>query len=171
MFLDMSVRYYMSLRPDNSSHFGAGESPWGMLLFSYVTKVVWLGNTAASVEVADLPIVPVAIRATYNFSQMQRGIHENQRRIASWHLRTGSGWILTYHMLRHNWARISVMLVLAAVVAGLFYTPALFMKWFVAYLEVKEDRREKAWGWVYIVGIFVTNATTNIRTSNTLTPK
>lgn len=96
---------------------------------------------------------------------MQHELQENRHRIASWHLRTGSGWILTYHMLRLNWAGISLMLVLAVIAAGLFYAPALFMKWFVAHLEVSPDRQEIAWGWVYIVGIFASNAAVCLRTS------
>lgn len=35
----------------------SGASPWDYIFFSYSTKVVMLGNTAESLEIADLPIV------------------------------------------------------------------------------------------------------------------
>jgi hypothetical protein len=129
-------------------------------LFSYTTQVVWLGNTAASLEVADLPIVPGDMRATYNYSKMQRAMREIQVRIGSWRPRTGSGWTLAYRILRPNWAIITVMMVLAAIAACLFYAPALFLRQFVAYLEVDPDRKDPGWGWVYVAGIFGTNAAT-----------
>ena len=96
---------------------------------------------------------------------MQREMRENVRQIAGWQLRTGSGWMLTYHILRLNGASLLAMLALAVVAAGLFYTPALFIERLVAYLEVNGDRQEMAWGWVYVVGIFVANITMFLGTS------
>lgn len=51
---------------------------------------------------------------------------------------------------------------LAAVSAVLFYSPALFLQKFVAYLEVDTAREDTGWGWVYVVGIFASNAVTYI---------
>ncbi|KAG8811356.1 hypothetical protein FRC17_002509, partial [Serendipita sp. 399] len=48
------------------------SSVWGVLLFSYTTSVVMLGYTAASLETADLPILPASMRSTYIFSHMRR---------------------------------------------------------------------------------------------------
>ena len=138
----------------------------GLLLFSYTTSVVWLGNTAASLEVADLPVVPADMRAAYNYSKMQRALREIQLRIGSWRPRTGSGWILAYRMLRLNWQIIMTMMVLAAVSACLFYAPSLFLQQFVAYLEVDPGRKDTGWGWVYVAGIFATNATTYLGASH-----
>lgn len=154
-----SVGMRIRLCPESSSlPSHAGDSILGCLLFSYTTKVVWLGNTAASLEVADLPVVPGDMRATYNYSKMRRAMREIQLRIGSWRPRTGSGWTLAYRMLRLNRFIITVMMVLAAVAACLFYTPALFVRLFVAYLEVDQDRKDTGWGWVYLAGIFITNA-------------
>jgi len=144
---------------ESSLSFYAGDSPWGTLLFSYTTKVVWLGNTATSLEVADLPIVPADMRATFNYSKMRRAMHQIQLRIGSWRPRSGSGWTLAYRMVRLNWMTITVVMVLSAISACLFYTPALFLRQFVAYLEVDRDRRDTGWGWVYVAGIFATNVT------------
>lgn len=140
--------------------FYAGDSPWGALLFSYTTKVVWLGNTSASLEVADLPIVPADMRATYNYSKMRQAMREIQLRIGSWRPQAGSGWGLAYRMLRLNWAVITITMVLAAISACLFYAPALFLQRFVAHLEVDPDRKNSGWGWVYVAGIFATSAAT-----------
>jgi hypothetical protein len=104
------------------------------------------------------------MRATYNYSKMKRAMRDIQLRVGSWRPRTGSGWGLAYRMLRLNWFVITVMMVLAAVAACLFYTPALFLRQFVAYLEVDRDRKDTGWGWVYLAGIFVTNATVYIGT-------
>ncbi|KAF8888602.1 hypothetical protein BD779DRAFT_451345 [Infundibulicybe gibba] len=35
-------------------------SPWDTLLFSYTTKVVWLGNLASGLEIGDLPVAPAS---------------------------------------------------------------------------------------------------------------
>jgi hypothetical protein len=129
-------------------------------LFSYTTKVVWLGNTAASLEVADLPIVPGGIRATYNYSRMRQAMRNIRSRIGSWRLRTGSGWALTYTLLRLNWAITTVTLILSGISASLVYAPALFLQKFVAYLEVDRDRKEMEWGWVYVAGIFTASVAT-----------
>lgn len=137
-------------------------------MFSYTTKVVWLGNNSASLEVADLPIVPADMRATYNFSKMQRALREIQLRIGSWRPRPGSGWILTYRLLRLNWLIITIVIVLAAVSACLFYAPSLFLQQFVAYLEVDPGRKDTGWGWVYVAGIFATNAITYLGASHSL---
>jgi hypothetical protein len=44
--------------------------------------------------------------------------------------------------------------------ATLFYTPAYFLRCLVEYLEANPGREEKGWGWVYVIGLFVTTATT-----------
>jgi len=129
-------------------------------LFSYTTKVVWLGNIAASLEVGDLPIAPADMRATINYSNMKRAIHEIKLRIGRWSPRPGSGWGLAYRILKLNGFVIAVMLSLAAISACLFYTPALFLNLFVLYLENDEARQDTRWGWVYVAGLFFSNVVT-----------
>jgi hypothetical protein len=48
---------------------------------------------------------------------------------------------------------------LAAVSATLFYSPAFFLRRLVEYLEIDPGREEKAWGWVYVIGLFASTAT------------
>lgn len=135
----------------------AGASPWGILLFSYTTKVVWLGNVATSLDIGDLPIVPGNMRATYNYTRMKKAMHQIKLRIWSWSPRPGSGWGLAYRLLRLNILPFTAELILAAVSAVLFYAPALFLQRLVEYLEVDPDRNDPGWGWVYVIGLFLSN--------------
>ena len=132
-------------------------SPWDILSFSYTTKVVWLGNTAESLDIGDLPIVPRSVRATYNYAQMRKALRRVKLKIFSWSPAPGAGWHLIWHLIRLNYAILILMSSLAAIAAALFYTPALFLRKFVQYLEVDQNRENKGWGWVYVVGHFVAN--------------
>jgi hypothetical protein len=100
------------------------------------------------------------MRATYNYPKMKRAMREIHLRIGSWRPKPGSGWALGYRLLRLNALVFIVMLLLAAASAILFYTPALFLQQFVAYLEVDNAREDMGWGWVYVIGLFATNAVT-----------
>ncbi|KAF8888549.1 multidrug resistance-associated ABC transporter [Infundibulicybe gibba] len=140
-------------------------SPWDTLLFSYTTKVVWLGNLASSLEIGDLPIVPGEMRATFNYASMKRAMREIHLCIGSWSPRPGSGWGLGYRLLRLNILLFTAELFLAVIVAFLFYVPAIFLRAFVAYLEVDTKREDTGWGWVYVVGLFGTTAITYLITN------
>ncbi|KAF8955330.1 multidrug resistance-associated ABC transporter [Flammula alnicola] len=133
-------------------------SPWDMLLFSYTTKVVWLGNIAASLDIGDLPIVPTNMRATYNYARMKKAMREIKLRIFSWSPAPGTGYLLAYRLLRLNYVAFTAELLLASVSAVLFYAPPLFLQKLVAFLEVDPNREEKGWGWVYVIGLFAANA-------------
>ncbi|GLB42389.1 putative atp-binding cassette transporter [Lyophyllum shimeji] len=141
-----------------------GASIYQLLLFSYTTKVVWLGNIATSLETADLPIVPASMRATFNYSKMKRGMRDIRLRIGNWSPKRGNGWEMGYRLVRLNLASITLMLSLAATSAVMFYTPALFLQQFVRYLEVDTERRDMGWGWVYVTGLFASNAITYLIT-------
>ncbi|KAJ3515541.1 hypothetical protein NLJ89_g1687 [Agrocybe chaxingu] len=135
-----------------------GASPWDVLLFSYTTKVVWLGNVAESLDIGDLPIVPANMRATYNYASMKQAMRTMKMRIFSWVPAPGTGWQLAYRLLRLNYLAFLALLLLASVAACLFYTPALFLKQLVRYLEIDRNREQTGWGWVYVVGLFSANA-------------
>ena len=93
-------------------------------------------------------------------------MREVQLRVGHWRPRPGSGWSLSYRLLRLNWLVMTAMMALAAVTAVLFYAPALFLRQFVAYLEVDKDRENTGWGWFYVIGIFVANAVTYLGKSS-----
>ncbi|KAG5350514.1 hypothetical protein C0989_010730 [Termitomyces sp. Mn162] len=141
-----------------------GASIYEILLFSYTTKVVWLGNIASSLETGDLPIVPGDMRATFNYSKMKRGMRDIRLRIGKWKPQPGSGWSMGWRLLLLNIKVISLMIFLAAIAAVLFYTPALFLERLVKHLEVDPERKDMGWGWVYVVGLFASNAITYIVT-------
>lgn len=48
------------------------SSVWGIMFFDYTTSVVMLGYTATSLEIADLPILPAYMRATWIYSRMRK---------------------------------------------------------------------------------------------------
>lgn len=75
-----------------------------------------------------------------------------------WTPKPGSGWQLIWQLVRLNYIILTVELLLAAVSAMLFYTPAYFLQHFVLYLELEPGRENKQWGWVYVLGLFGTNA-------------
>ncbi|KIM46655.1 hypothetical protein M413DRAFT_440257 [Hebeloma cylindrosporum] len=132
-------------------------SPWDILLFSYTTKVVWLGNIAESLEIGDLPIVPANMRATYNYARMKKALREINLRVFSWRPTPGSGWLLAYRLIRLNRVPFTAELLLAAVSAVLFYSPPFFLQKLVKYLEVDPQREQKGWGWVFVLGLFFAN--------------
>ncbi|KAF8879657.1 ATP-binding cassette transporter [Gymnopilus junonius] len=134
-------------------------SPWDVLLFSYTTKVVWLGNIAESLEIGDLPVVPTNMRSTFNYARMRRALREIKLpHLFSWRPKPASGWQLAYRLLRVNSVPFTAELLLAAVSAVLFYGPPLFLRMLVSFLEADPSRENKGWGWAYVVGIFASNA-------------
>ena len=148
-------RFFRKIKSDETF---SDSSPWDTLLFSYTTKVVWLGNIAESLDIGDLPIVPTNMRATYNYSKMKKTIRDVKLRIFSWSPKPGSGWLLAYRLLRLNHVAFTAELLLAAVSAVLFYAPPLFLQKLVAFLEVDPLRENKGWGWVFVIGLFAANA-------------
>ncbi|KAF9007916.1 ATP-binding cassette transporter [Cyathus striatus] len=141
-----------------------GASIWDTLLFSYTTKVVWLGNVAESLEIGDLPIVPGNMRATYNYSKMKVAMRRIKLNLGRFTPLPGSGWSVGYRLMRLNSTVLLGEMALAVVSAMLFYTPAIFLKLLVSYLEIDENRENKGWGWVYVIGLFASNAITYLIT-------
>jgi len=88
------------------------------------------------------------MRATFNYDAMRRAMRTVSLRFFSWNPKPGSGWQLSWKLVRLNYLVLTAEISLAAASALL-----------VAYLEVNPGREEKGWGWVYVVGLFVTNAT------------
>ncbi|KAH9932956.1 multidrug resistance-associated ABC transporter [Fomitopsis serialis] len=140
----------------------AGASVWDTLLFSYTTKVVMLGNTAESLETGDLPIVPADMRATTIFRNMRGAIKQYHLRVRSWRPRPGTGWELGYRLLRVNLWDVTTTVIVAMLVAGLFYTPHYFLQRVVRYLEMDPERKDRSWGWAYCCGLFFANALTQL---------
>ena len=139
-----------------------GASVWDTLLFSYTTKVVMLGNTSESLEIGDLPIVPADLRATTIFKTMRSAVKRYRLRVRSWRPRPGSGIELAWQLLRVNSANLLTVVVMAMIVAVLFYSPHYFLQRVVHYLELDPQRENRGWGWVYCCGLFFSNALTQL---------
>ncbi|KAJ7319100.1 multidrug resistance-associated ABC transporter [Mycena albidolilacea] len=134
-----------------------GASPWDILFFSYTTKVVMLGNTAESLDIGDLPIVPANMRSTYSYASMKSATRYIKLRIGSWKPTPGSGASLAYRLLRVNFWALFAQFMLAATSAILFYAPPLFLRMLLAYLERDPSREDTSWGWVWVFSLFTTN--------------
>ncbi|KAI0754233.1 multidrug resistance-associated ABC transporter [Daedaleopsis nitida] len=141
-----------------------GASVWDILLFSYTTKVVMLGNTAESLEIGDLPIVAADMRATTIFASMRSAMCRWKLRIGSWRPTAGSGAELAYRLLRVNAWTMTMIIGLASVSATMFYVPAFFLQRVVRYLEVDPLRESRGWGFLFCAGLFFSNAVTQILT-------
>lgn len=150
------------------------------LLFSYTTKVILLGATQESLEIGDLPVVTANMRATTAFYHMRTAL----RRIKSialsprfltgtrweWKPSHGSGWMLMYKLAKVNIVPLTAQTFLATVSALLFYAPAFFLQELVAFLERSKTGEEKdiRWGWVYCLGLFLSNAISFLSTLSPL---
>ncbi|TFK22452.1 ATP-binding cassette transporter [Coprinopsis marcescibilis] len=144
--------------PDPENVCGlVGASPWDTLMFSYTTKVVWLGNLAQSLEIGDLPILPADMRAVLNYHNLRDALRKYQMRFFGRSPQPGSGWNLIYKLCRLNATALTVEVLLAGVSACLFYAPAFFMRRLIAYLESDKERQNQGWGWAFVFGLFVSN--------------
>ncbi|KAE9407953.1 ATP-binding cassette transporter [Gymnopus androsaceus JB14] len=135
----------------------SGASPWDYIFFSYSTKVVMLGNTAESLEIADLPIVEARMRATVNYNGIKKAIHKYKLKLGSWKPKVGSGWNVGYTLIRYNLWIIVTQFFIAVAAAILFYAPAIFSQMLIAYLEDDPERKNRGWGFVYTVAMFLSN--------------
>ena len=97
------------------------------------------------------------MRATYNFARMRKALREIKLKIFSWSPASGTGWNLIWRLIRLNYVIILVMLCLDAICVILSFAPAYSLREFVQYLEVDGNRENKEWGWVYVLGLFVSN--------------
>lgn len=131
-----------------------------------------LGNTAASLDIGDLPIVPGNMRATSIFAAMRSTIRTVKLRgFLGWTPRVGQGWELAWRVLHVNRHALTVQVALAAVTAMLFYAPAYFLRKVVLYLENDPQRKNTSWGWFYSIGLFVATAIVHIRQYLLLSPR
>ncbi|KAJ7654642.1 multidrug resistance-associated ABC transporter [Mycena polygramma] len=135
----------------------SGASPWDILFFSYATKVVMLGNTAASLEIGDLPILTVDMRAAFHYAAMRRILRSASLSLGSWRPLAGSGATLAYQLAAVNYAGLLAMCALSFVVGSLFYIPPFFMSRVLIYLQNDPLREHTEWGLVWVVCLFTSN--------------
>lgn len=121
------------------------------MFFSYSTKVVMLGNTAASLEIGDLPILAADMRATFHYASMRCALRDLRLSIGSWRAKIGTGTTLAYQLVRVNSVGLITMCLLSLGVGSLFYIPPFFMSRVLSYLEQDPEREHTEWGWVWVI--------------------
>lgn len=124
-----------------------------------------LGNIATSLEIGDLPIMSGDMRAVFLYKKMKTSMRTMKPKVGNWRPKPGSGWGLIYRLIRVNGPMLTLEMVIAAVTAVLFYTPALFLQRLVFYLESDPERKDRSWGLFFCVGLFLSNAIMQLRES------
>ncbi|KAJ6579193.1 multidrug resistance-associated ABC transporter, partial [Mycena vulgaris] len=150
-----NLRYLPS--PADRSSIDLGASPWSVLFFSYSTRVVLLGNSAASLEIGDLPILTVDMRATFHYFSMKRVIRDLKPSIRSWRPKIGTGATLAYQLARVNHSGLVALWALSIVAGMCFYLPPFFLSQVLSYLESDPNREHTGWGWVWVISLFGSN--------------
>ncbi|TCD67258.1 hypothetical protein EIP91_000335 [Steccherinum ochraceum] len=135
-----------------------GASVWELLLFSYTTRIVMIGDNSESLEIADLPIVPADLRSATIYADMRNAMQRWRVSFGKWTPQPGTGWTLAYRLFRVNVPTLTLVVVLAAVSAVLCYAPAFFLRKVVQYIEIDPARSDRAWGWLFCAGLFFSNA-------------
>ncbi|KAJ7602858.1 hypothetical protein DFH06DRAFT_955464, partial [Mycena polygramma] len=116
-----------------------------------------LGNTAASLEIGDLPILTVDMRAAFHYAAMRRILRSVSLSVGSWRPLAGSGATLAYQLAAVNYAGLLAMCALSFVVGSLFYIPPFFMSRVLIYLQNDPLREHTEWGLVWVVCLFTSN--------------
>jgi hypothetical protein len=122
-----------------------------------------LGNTAESLNIGDLPIIPGSMRATYLFRCMRSTLSTTRlKRFFLWDIRPGNGWELAYRLAHVNRTAFATQMALASIGAILYYAPPYFLQQLVRYLETDPERHDRSWGWFYCFGMFVGTASIHL---------
>lgn len=122
------------------------------MFFSYSTKVVILGNTAASLEIGDLPILTADMRATSQYAAMRAW-----QAAMEWRPKIGSGAALAYQLVSVNRGALGGLMLYSFVAGLAFYLPPFFMSRVLQYLEADQERQQTQWGLVWVVCLFGAN--------------
>ncbi|KAF8211647.1 ATP-binding cassette transporter [Mycena galopus ATCC 62051] len=135
-----------------------GSSPWEILYFSYVRKVVSLGASIETLEIGDLPVMPAQLRATSNYEVIRKMVQRMKLSLWFWKPPPGSGATLAYQIFHANFYAITAEAVLAAAAALLYYVPPFCLSRLISYIEGDPNRANTAWGWFWVAALFATNA-------------
>ncbi len=151
----LQVIWYVVLALYGLSTVVAITTPLGPPLHFPVSRI----NTAESLDIGDLPIVPGSLRATYLFRRMRSALSTIRlRRFILWDIRPGSGWELAYRLAYINKSGFIVQMALASIGAVLYYAPPFCLQKLVKYLETDPERHDRSWGWFYSFAIFASTA-------------
>lgn len=135
------------------------------LFFVYINQVIRASNAAQTLQIGDLPIVPVDMRASYIFATMRAATRNWKLRIGLWRPKPGSGWELSYRLIRLNLVPIFQVTISSAAAALMYYMPPLLLQQFVSYLEADPGRERRSWGWLLSAGLFLARLSSQTRKS------
>jgi hypothetical protein len=120
------------------------------------------------------------MRASTIYSSMKQAMRMIHLRIRNWRPKSGSGFDLGWRLAKLNSGVMLTQFALASTSAVLcvqsfflsphyilkheptrlarFYVPAYFLRELVSYLEQDPEKNNRAWGWAFCVGLFLSNA-------------
>lgn len=122
------------------------------MLFSYTGELIERAKVNDSMDVWDLPILPAHLRALVNYLVFKKEYGHPTNRLGKW-----EGYNLLWKLAKVNKGLLIAQATLAAVTGVLYYAPHLLLKYFLTYLENDPHRTNPAWGWVFALGILVSN--------------
>ncbi|KAF7308067.1 Multidrug resistance-associated ABC transporter protein [Mycena kentingensis (nom. inval.)] len=151
IYSDNTVRETTSSEVANVAGLSAA-SPLSRILFSYSTKVLLLGTRSVPLEITDLPILTVDMRASQLYTAMKDSLRTVRLRVFSWTPPVGSGLTLLMQLLYVNRRGLLAIVLLSLHTGVLYYTPFIFLSRILGYLEDDPDRERIQWGVVWVLG-------------------
>lgn len=122
------------------------------MLFSYTGELIERAKVNDSMDVWDLPILPANLRAVVNYMWFKKAYGHPTRRLGKW-----EGYNLLIKLAKVNKWLLFAQCGLAAITGVMYYAPHLLLRYFLTYLENDPTRAHPAWGWVFALGILVSN--------------
>ncbi|GMK55034.1 hypothetical protein CspeluHIS016_0200900 [Cutaneotrichosporon spelunceum] len=141
------------LNPDipNVTHEVSVTIPEWML-FSYSGVLIERSKVNDSMDVWDLPILPADQRALPNYIKFKAAYGKHSQRLGKW-----EGYNLLWQLAKVNKWLLIAQAGLSAVTGVLYYAPHVLLKFFLTYLENDPSRNSPGWGWLFALGILVSN--------------
>jgi ABC-type multidrug transport system fused ATPase/permease subunit len=122
------------------------------MLFSYSGVLIDRSKVNDSMDVWDLLVLPADQRALPNYIKFKAEYGKRATRFGKW-----EGYNLLWKLAKVNKWLLVAQASLAAVTGVLYYAPHLLLNFFLTYLENDPKRNHPAWGWVFALGILVSN--------------
>lgn len=138
----------------------------GVILFLHVEPLLHKAKKATSFNVWDLPILQRNMRSMFAFQHI-KSVYGDTRKLKRRQERHGimgridklpEGYNLLAKVFIANKGLFVIEIVLAAVTAGLYYLPAVFLQQLTQYLQDNPDRTNIRYGWMMCFGLATSNA-------------
>jgi hypothetical protein len=106
--------------------------------------------------------MPTNLRATPNYEGLKKMVQRMKLSLWFWEPRPGSGATLAYQILHANLYGITAEAALSASAALLYYAPPFCLSRLISYLEGDPNRDDMAWGWFWVIALFVIHAISSL---------